>query len=173
MKTINPQIQKLHEPRRNLKKTTPRNITVNLLWTSDERGVEQSRIEGNRVEYTNIPQTLVIIEMNENNKYKECQIKAMKQNCYCCSAAQLCLTLRPHELQHTRLPLSFTISRTLLKLMSLELVMPSNHLILCFPLLLLPPIFPSNNPKENDSDSDWEASMQMVRSGQGLDPFCK
>ena len=39
--------------------------------------------------------------------------------------------------------LSFTISRSLLKLMSIESVMPSHHLILCFPLLLLSSIFPS------------------------------
>ena len=39
--------------------------------------------------------------------------------------------------------LSITNSRSLLKLMSIELVMPSNHLILCCPLLLLPSIFPS------------------------------
>ena len=39
--------------------------------------------------------------------------------------------------------LSFTISQSLLKLMSIELVMPSNHLILCCPLLLPPSIFPS------------------------------
>ena len=39
--------------------------------------------------------------------------------------------------------LSFTISRNLLKLMSIELVMLSNHLILCRPLLRLPSIFPS------------------------------
>ena len=39
--------------------------------------------------------------------------------------------------------LSFTISWSLLKLMSVELVMPSNHLFLCHPLLLLPSIFPS------------------------------
>ena len=38
---------------------------------------------------------------------------------------------------------SFTSSQSLLKLMSIELVMPSNHLILCHPLLLLPSIFPS------------------------------
>ena len=38
--------------------------------------------------------------------------------------------------------LSITNSRRLLKLMSIELVMPSNHLILCHPLLLLPSIFP-------------------------------
>ena len=39
--------------------------------------------------------------------------------------------------------LSFTISQSLLKLMSIELMKPSNHLILCCPLLLLPTIFPS------------------------------
>ena len=39
--------------------------------------------------------------------------------------------------------LSFTISWSLLKLMSIELVMPSNHLILCRPLLLLPSVFPT------------------------------
>ena len=39
--------------------------------------------------------------------------------------------------------LSFTISRSLLKLMSIESPMPCNHLILCCPLLLLPSIFPS------------------------------
>ena len=40
-------------------------------------------------------------------------------------------------------PLSFTISRSLLKLMSTESVMPSNHLVLCHPLLLLPSTFTS------------------------------
>ena len=39
--------------------------------------------------------------------------------------------------------LCFTISQSLLKLMSIESVMPSNHLILCCPLLLLPSVFPS------------------------------
>ena len=39
--------------------------------------------------------------------------------------------------------LSFTISQSLLRLMSIELIMPSNHLIHCHPFLLLPSIFPS------------------------------
>ena len=39
--------------------------------------------------------------------------------------------------------LSFTISQNLLKFMSIELVIPSNHLIFCRPLLLLPSVFPS------------------------------
>ena len=42
-----------------------------------------------------------------------------------------------------QLPRSSTISWTLIKLTSIESVMPSNHLILCCPLLLLPSIFPS------------------------------
>ena len=40
-------------------------------------------------------------------------------------------------------PLSFTNSQSLIKLVSIESVMPSNHLIFCHPLLLLPSIFPS------------------------------
>ena len=47
--------------------------------------------------------------------------------------------------------LSVTNSQSLLKLMSIELVMPSNHLILCHPLLLLPSIFPSIKVFSNES----------------------
>ena len=46
--------------------------------------------------------------------------------------------------------LSLTISRSLLKLMSIESGMPSNHLILCCPLLLLPSIFPSIRVLSNE-----------------------
>ena len=47
--------------------------------------------------------------------------------------------------------LSFTISQSWLKLMSIESVMASNHLILCHPLLLLPLIFPSIRVFSNES----------------------
>ena len=47
--------------------------------------------------------------------------------------------------------LSITNSQSLLKLTSIELVMPSNHLILCHPLLLLPSIFPSIRVFSNKS----------------------
>ena len=47
--------------------------------------------------------------------------------------------------------LSITNSRTLLKLMLIVLVTPSNHLILCHPLLLLPSIFPSTRVFSNES----------------------
>ena len=56
--------------------------------------------------------------------------------------SQTCLTLRPHGLQHARPPCPSPTSG-LLKLMSDELVKPSNHLILCRPLLLMPSIFPN------------------------------
>ena len=47
--------------------------------------------------------------------------------------------------------LSITNSQSLLKLMLIELVMPSNHLIFCCPLLLLPSIFPSIRVFSNES----------------------
>ena len=45
---------------------------------------------------------------------------------------------------------SSTISRSLLKLMSVEPVMPPNHLILCYPLLFLPSVFPSISVFSNE-----------------------
>ena len=60
------------------------------------------------------------------------------------SVAQLCPTLcDPMNRSMPGLPVSITNSQSLPKPMSIELVMPSNHLILCHPLLLLPSIFPS------------------------------
>ena len=52
--------------------------------------------------------------------------------CCCCSLTKSRPSLRPHGRQHTGL-LSSTVSQGLLKLMSSESVMPSNHLILCTP----------------------------------------
>ena len=60
-------------------------------------------------------------------------------------------SLRPHELQHTRPPCPITNSRSSPKPMSIESVMPSSHLILCHPLLLLPSIFPSIRVFSNES----------------------
>ena len=66
-----------------------------------------------------------------------------------------------HSLSHVRffvtpwttarqISLSITNSQSLLKLMSIESVMPSNHIILCHPLLLPPSIFPSTRVFSND-----------------------
>ena len=57
--------------------------------------------------------------------------------------AKSCLTLYDPMNCSTHASLSFTIFWSLPKLMSVESVMPSNHLILCYPLLLLPSVFPS------------------------------
>ena len=67
-----------------------------------------------------------------------------------CSAAQLCPTLQPHGLQHARLPCP-SPTPGVYSNSSIESVMPSNHLILCHPLLLPPSIFPSIRVFSNES----------------------
>ena len=59
-------------------------------------------------------------------------------------------SLRPHGLQHARPPCP-SPTPSLLKLMSIESVMPSSHLILCCPLLVMPSIFPSIRVFSNES----------------------
>ena len=59
-------------------------------------------------------------------------------------------SLRPHRLQHARFPCP-SLSPRVYSLMSIESVMPSNHLTLCCPLLHLPSIFPSIRVFSNES----------------------
>ena len=67
------------------------------------------------------------------------------------SRSVLCDSLGPHGLQHARLPCPSPTPRSLLKLMSIQSVMPSNHLILCRALLLPPSIFLSIRVLSNES----------------------
>ena len=67
------------------------------------------------------------------------------------SVAQSFRTLPPHGPQHSQASLSITKSQSLLELMSIESVMPSNLLILCHPLLLPPSSFPSIRVFSNES----------------------
>ena len=75
--------------------------------------------------------------------------------------------------------LSITNSRSSLKLMSIESVMPSSHLILCCPLLLLPPILPSTRVFSNESAlriswaKYWSFSLSISPSNEhpGLKSF--
>ena len=73
--------------------------------------------------------------------------------------------------------LSFTISWSLLKFMSIELVMPFNHLILCLPLLLLPSAFPSIRVFSNESalgiewPKYWSFSISSSNEYSGLMSF--
>ena len=60
-------------------------------------------------------------------------------------------SLQPHEQGARQASLSITNSWSLAKFMSIESVMPSNHLMLCCPLLLLPSIFPSSRIFSNES----------------------
>ena len=65
----------------------------------------------------------------------------IQKSCCCCSV--MSDSLWPHGLQQPQVSLFFTVSPSLLKLTSIESVIPSNHLIPCHPLLLLPSVFPS------------------------------
>ena len=69
----------------------------------------------------------------------------------CCSVTKSCPTLCDSMDRAHQASLTFTISWSLLKLMSIESVMPSSHFILCHPLLLLPPIPPSIRVFSNKS----------------------
>ena len=68
--------------------------------------------------------------------------------------------------------LSITNSQSLLKLMTIKSVMPSNHFILCHPLLLLPSIFPSIRVFSNESvlrirwPKDWSFSFSVSPSNE-------
>ena len=74
-------------------------------------------------------------------------------------------------------PLSFTIFWNLVEFMSIELVIPSNHLILFHPLLLLPSIFPSNMVFSNESvlrirwPKYWSFSIRPSNEYSGLISF--
>ena len=73
--------------------------------------------------------------------------------------------------------LFFTISQSLLKLMSIKLVMPSNHLILCCPLLLLPSVLPSIRIFSHESalcirwPKNWSFSISPFSEYSGLSFF--
>ena len=83
-------------------------------------------------------------ELNSNNKTNsKCAYFPVQFSCSVVSNY-----LQPHG----QASLSITNSRSLLKLMSIESVMPSNHLILCRPLLLPPSIFPSIRVCSNELD---------------------
>ena len=88
------------------------------------------------------------------------------------SVTQSCLTLCDPWTAARQAPLSITISRSLLKLKSIQLVMASNHLILCHPLLLLPSIFPSIRVFSSESvlhircSKYWSVSFSISHSNE-------
>ena len=84
--------------------------------------------------------------------------------------------LRPHGLQHATVP-SFTTSRSLFRLVSIESVMLSSYLILCRPLLLLPIIFPTIRVFSNELalrirwPKYWSFSISPSNEYSGLISF--
>ena len=101
----------------------------------------------------------------------------IRWNTSCCSVAQSCLIICDPMSPACQASLSFTISRTLLKLMSVKLVIPSNHLILYCPLLLQPPIFCSIRVFSNESvlcirwSKDWSFSFSISPSSEYSGPI--
>ena len=78
----------------------------------------------------------------------------------CCSVAKLCPTLcNPVDYSMPGFPILHCLPRILLKLMSIDSVMPSSHLVLCHPLLLLPSFFPSIRVS---SSHQWVSSSHQV-----------
>ena len=86
---------------------------------------------------------MVLMRVHKLRRLREVSDMLQKLPVSCCSVAQSCPTLcDPMDCSTPGFPV-LTTSQSLLKLMSTEPVMPSNHLILCRPLFLLPSIFPS------------------------------
>ena len=89
------------------------------------------------------------------------------------SLSRVRLFVTPQTAAH-RASLSITNSRSLLKLMSIKLVMPSNHFILCHPLLLPPSVFPSIRVFSNESvlrirwPKYWSFSFSISPSNEYL-----
>ena len=83
--------------------------------------------------------------------------------CCCCSVTKLCLTLWTLWTMARQAFISFTISQSLLKLISFESAMTSNHLILCHPLLLLPSIFPTIRVFSNEVAKVLELQLQFFQ----------
>ena len=99
---------------------------------------------------------------------------------YCCSSAQSLSHIQLFVIPWTaalQASLSTTNSKSMVKLMSIESVMPTNHLILCHPLLLLPSIFLSLRVFSNDSvlcigwPKYWSFSISPSNEYPGLISF--
>ena len=106
----------------------------------------------------------VVWYLTNRDRPQSCLILSSLSLHCCCSVSKPCLILcDPMDCSMLSL-LSYTISQSLLKLMSIESVMPSSHLLLYYPLLLLPSIFPSIRVFSNESASHfrWPKPLQRL-----------
>ena len=99
-------------------------------------------------------------------------------NLHCCSVPESCHSVTSWTAA-CQASWSFTFTQSLLKLTSLESVMPSNHLILCRPLVLPPSIFPSIRVFSSESvlrirwPKYWSFSFNITNEHSGLISFRK
>ena len=98
-------------------------------------------------------------------------VKMGQLSCCCCSVAKNCLFGNSWTVAHQALLFS-TVSQSLLRFMSIESVMPSNHVSFCHPLLLLPLIFLSIRVFSKESvlhirwPKDWSFSFSINPSNE-------
>ena len=114
----------------------------------------------------------MLVFMNRSSQFSTFVFSSVQFSCSVTSDS-----LRPHGLQHSRLPCPSPTPWSLLKLISIESVMPFNHLILCHPLLLLPWTFPSFRVFSNESallirrPKYWSFSISPSNEYSGLISF--
>ena len=96
------------------------------------------------------PITIMLIFL-EAVLYENLEFHTQPRCSCCCLVSRLVRLLASPWTAASQASVSLTVSWSLLKFMSIELVMPCNHLILCHPLLLLPSIFPSIRVFSNES----------------------
>ena len=110
-------------------------------------------------------ESIMLREINQREKDKYCILLLIQFSL----VAQSCLTLC--DSMDCSMP-GFPVHHQILKLMSIKSVMPSNHLILCHPLLLLPSIFPSIRVFANESvchirwPKDWSFRFSISPSSE-------
>ena len=122
--------------------------------------------------FQNFPQFIVIHRIKGFGIVNKTEIDVFLASVQFSSVAQSCPTLCDPMNHSMPRSLSITNSRSLLKLISIELVMPSSHLILCRPLLLLPPIPASIRVFSNESTlrmrwpKYWNYSFNISQSNE-------
>ena len=113
---------------------------VSSFWASQEGGYPLGDIESEELENVSL---FNLFLPKKASKWTTYTVSKSHQILLLCSHSVVCDSLRPPWMAACQASLSFTISQSLLKHMSIQLVMPASLLIPCHPLLLLPSSFPS------------------------------
>ena len=142
---------------------------MSWLFTSGSQSI------GASVSASVLPMNIGVLRVNthqEKTSQRSSEKSIEQQSVHFSSVAQSHPTLCDPWTAAHQASLSITNSRSLLKLLSIESVMPSNHLILCCPLLLLPLIFPSIRVFSNESalhirwPKYWSSSFNISPSSE-------